>query len=38
MISSENDGKATEESQFPCTVYRKGGGSNSLPVLQLLIA
>ena len=28
MISSENAGKATMEGMFPCTVCRKGGGSN----------
>ena len=30
MISSENVGKVTEEGTFPCPIFRKGLGSNSI--------
>ena len=30
MISSENTGKVTEEESFPCTVFFKKGGCDSI--------
>ena len=32
MISSQNNGKVTEEGMFPCTASRKVVGSNFFPL------